>query len=195
MRLRCIRFYKDGIQLRHDSPLLDSADCVSVTFEKQKKDERNDTTTQVATDDSLLCPVRQWTAIVRRLWSYPGTTYDTKVSTVLKEGQLTHITSKMMIEALRDAAESFGLEKLNIAKEDIGTHSIRSGAAMAMYLDEVSVFSIMMIGRWQSDAFLRYIRKQVEQFSHNVSKRMIKHKYFRHIPEQNRNTSYDPRNL
>ena len=53
---------------------------------------------------------------------------------------------------------------------------------MAMYLDEVPVYTIMLIGRWSSDAFLRYIRKQVEQFSHNVSRRMIKNQFFTHVP-------------
>ena len=46
--------------------------------------------------------------------------------------------------------------------------------AMAMSLDQIPVYVIMMIGRWSSDAFLKYIRKQVEQFSHNMAKRMIK---------------------
>ena len=46
---------------------------------------------------------------------------------------------------------------------------------MAMYLDNVPIFTIMLIGRWRSDAFLKYIRKQVEQFSHNVSTRMLTH--------------------
>ena len=54
---------------------------------------------------------------------------------------------------------------------------------MAMYLDEVPVYTIMLIGRWSSDAFLRYIRKQVEQFSHNVSRRMIKNQFFMHVPD------------
>jgi hypothetical protein len=53
---------------------------------------------------------------------------------------------------------------------------------MAMALDDVPPFRIMMIGRWSSDAFLRYIRKQIDQFSHNISKRMNKHMHFRHIP-------------
>ena len=53
---------------------------------------------------------------------------------------------------------------------------------MAMYLDEIPIYTIMMIGRWSSDAWLRYIRKQVDQFSHNVSKRMNKHMHYRHIP-------------
>lgn len=194
LRIRCIRFFKDGIELGHDSPLLEYADCVSVTFEMQKKDEKGDTVTQIATGDILLCPVRMWAAIVRRLWSYPGTTWDTKVSSVWNEGKIEHITSEIMINALNAACESFGWERLNIQPGDIGTHSIRSGAAMAMYLGDVPVYSIMMLGRWSSDAFLRYIRKQVEQFSHNVSKRMIVHQYFRHIPEQDpRTTHQDPR--
>ena len=52
-----------------------------------------------------------------------------------------------------------------------------------MYLGECPVYTIMMIGRWSSDAFLRYIRKQVKQFSHNVSRRMIRFQFHRHIPD------------
>ena len=44
---------------------------------------------------------------------------------------------------------------------------------MEMYLAGVPVYTIMLIGRWSSDAFLRYIRKQVEQFSKHVAKQMI----------------------
>ena len=65
LRLRCIRFFKDGILLSHDSPLLEHADCVAITFEFQKKDERNDTVTQLDTDHSFLSPVRIWAAIVK----------------------------------------------------------------------------------------------------------------------------------
>ena len=71
-------------------------------------------------------------------------------------------------------------------------HSIRSGAAIAMYLDEVPVYTIMLIGRWSSDAFLRYIRKKVEQFSHNVSCRMIKNQHFTHIPHSRSTSHLDP---
>jgi hypothetical protein len=36
---------------------------------------------------------------------------------------------------------------------------------------------------WSSDAFLRYIRKQVLEFSHNVSKRMLRFRTHRHVPD------------
>jgi hypothetical protein len=56
------------------------------------------------------------------------------------------------------------------------------------------VYTIMMFGRWSSDTFLRYIRKQVEQFSHNVSKKMILHQFHRHVPQVNRTINrHDPR--
>ena len=59
----------------------------------------------------------------------------------------------------------------------------RQGAAMEMYLAGVPVYTIMLIGRWSSDAFLRYIRKQVEQFSKDVAQRMLTHRSFRTIPD------------
>jgi hypothetical protein len=42
---------------------------------------------------------------------------------------------------------------------------------------------IMLIGRWSSDTFLHYIRKQVMEFSQNMAKRMLACQNFRHIPE------------
>ena len=54
IRLRCIRFFKDGRIVPHDNLDLAYADCVSITFEMQKKDEKMDTVTQIATGDRLL---------------------------------------------------------------------------------------------------------------------------------------------
>ena len=174
--IRNIRFLSDGKDLPLDHPLLELeyAGCVSITFEFQKKDERMDTVTQLFSGDDVLCPVRQWAAIVRRVLSYPGANLDTPVLAVWRNDKIEHISSVEMVQALRAAVVAVGEDKLGFDKEDIGTHSIRSDAAMAMFLGECPVYVIMMIGRWSSDAFLRYIRKQVEQFSHNVLRRMLR---------------------
>jgi hypothetical protein len=92
IRLRSIRFFKDGRIVPHDNPELVYTDCVSITFEMQKKDEKMDTVTQIATSDRLLCPVRQWAAIVQQIWGYEGATADTKVSAVWVNGRIEHIT-------------------------------------------------------------------------------------------------------
>lgn len=105
------------------------------------------------------------------------------INTYYSCNEYFEVTGEDMKNSLRASASVFGESKLGFKIKDIGTHSIRSGAAMAMYLDEVPVYTIMLIGRWSSDAFLRYIRKQVEQFSHNVSRRMIKNQFFMHVPD------------
>jgi len=66
---------------------------------------------------------------------------------------------------------------------------------MAMFLGGCPVFLIMMIGRWSCDAFLRYIHKQVEEFNHGVSQKMLTHMLHKHIPEYSSPTvsHLDPR--
>ena len=183
LRLRNIRFFRKGRELKHSDPNLALADTVTVTFEFQKSDERHESITMHRSGDNLLCPVRSWASIVRRILSYPGTNADTTVNTVLINGRLKTITSATVRAKLRSAASIIGKDNLGFEPNDVGTHSIRSGAAMAMYLAHVPTFTIMMIGRWSSDAFLRYICKQVEQFSHNVSSRMIRNESFFTTPD------------
>jgi len=89
----------------------------------------------------------------------------------------------MLLNKLRAAADAVGKEELGFEASELGLHSIRSGAAMSMYLTGVPVYTIMLIGRWSSDAFLRYIRKQVQEFSAGVSNKMIKADSFFTIPE------------
>ena len=54
---------------------------------------------------------------------------------------------------------------------------------MAMYLNDIPVYTIMLIGRWSSDAFLRYIRPQVANFSRGVAKAMIRNSDYYHVPD------------
>ena len=52
---------------------------------------------------------------------------------------------------------------------------------MAMCLNDVPTYTIMLVGRWSSDAFLKYIRRQVQEFTSGVSTRMIQRgSFFNH---------------
>ena len=153
LRLGNIRLFEDGLLLNHSNPQCECADNVSITFEFQKKDERNDTVTQKDTDHTFMSPVKIWYAIVKRIRSYTGSNDDTPVSVVWRNKRIQHITSEEVIASLRAAVEAIGEEKIGFKSSKIGTHSIRSGAAMAMFLDKIPVYVIMMIGRWSSDAF------------------------------------------
>jgi hypothetical protein len=180
LTLRNITFHLNGAVLPHSSPLLLAADNVAITFETQKNGRKLDTVTQWATHHDTLCPVKQWSCLVKRIRAYSGANDDTNVSAVWHHGKMHHISSKEVTDALRDGLSVFGSEKLRIQLHEIGTHSIRSGAAMAMYLRGVPVFAIQIIGRWSSDAFMKYIRKQVEEFTFDVSARMLTMQTFVH---------------
>ncbi len=87
----------------------------------------------------------------------------------------------MISNLLKDGVLAIGKTKLGIQRLEVGTHLIRSGAAMAMYLAGVPIFSIMLIVHWSSLAFLKYIRKQVQEFSHGISLKIIEVQSFKHI--------------
>jgi hypothetical protein len=53
---------------------------------------------------------------------------------------------------------------------------------MAMYLAGVPTTTIQLIGRWKSDAFMRYIREQVDCFTENISSKMLKVQSFYTVP-------------
>jgi hypothetical protein len=194
--IRNIRFYRGHEELSHDDPDLAFCDSVTITFEYQKRDERDETVTMYATGDTLLCPVRAWASIVQIVLHQPKTNKDTPCNTVFLEnpnatnpndhsqqlGKFVGLTGKQMISLIRRAAKSIGSKRLGFDPKELGTHSIRSGAAMAMHLDGVPVYSIMLIGRWSSDAFLRYLRPQVKEFTQHIAKRMIQHQHFFSVP-------------
>ena len=127
------------------------------------------------TQDPTLCPVRSWAAICSRIHEYPDATLSTPVNTYIHPDtqKLLRVTSKQVLTSIRAVVTCIGKDTLGYSATDVGTHSLRSAAAMAMYLTGVPDFTIMLIGRWSSDAFLRYIRRQVQEFSSGVSSRML----------------------
>jgi hypothetical protein len=58
--------------------------------------------------------------------------------------QANHDPKKLISSGRTDGATE---ARLGIAKHELGTHSIRLGATMAMYLGECPVYSIMLISR------------------------------------------------
>jgi hypothetical protein len=102
---------------------------------------------------------------------------------VWRHERLNKIASTQVLSALRAASKAVGNAHLGFEPSKMGTHSLCSGAAMDMYLTGVPGYTIMLIGRWSSNAFLCYIRKQVEQFLQHIAKQMLTFRSFQTIPE------------
>jgi hypothetical protein len=121
--------------------------------------------------------------LVNLIWTYPGTTQDTQVRAGWRHGKLEQTSSQQVITMLRAACTTIGSACLGFEPIKISTHSLCLGAAMEMYLIWVPVYTIMLIGRWSSNAFLQYICTQVKQFSKHIAKQMLTHRLFCTIPD------------
>ena len=183
---------RKGGEIDQHSPGIFTAAAVSINFREQKNGEKMDRTTQEATADPLMDPVRVMAHIVTELWKLPGTTRETPICTYYGQGSTRTVSASDALEHLRRVAEVMGPDKLGFTPEQIGTHSLRSGAAMAMFLDNTPVFLIMLIGRWKSDGFLKYIQKQVLETSRGISTRMLKNDLHHVLPSPS-STINDPR--
>jgi len=122
LKLKNLRFFYKGQTVPHDHPNLALADTVTVTFEFQKSDERNESVTMHKSSDPTLCPVILWASIMRRILSYPSTDKNTLVNTIFTNSKLSTISSTTVRVKLRSAASEIGADTLSFEPADIGTH-------------------------------------------------------------------------
>jgi hypothetical protein len=153
---------------------------VSLTFEDQKNNEKNDTRSQRRTDDPILCPVRRSASLVSRILRLvPNHGASTTINTILDSGTVLAMSQEFLRDRLRVTCTALGGKKaFGYSASDIGTKSLRSGAAMALFLMNHSTERIMLLGRWKSAAFLVYIRPQVLEWTNDMSRDMIHHDSF-----------------
>jgi hypothetical protein len=107
------------------------------------------------------CPTNQLrdpTPKLRQFTQVPRTWLPSSQATTSETACATH--AKHLVEKL-----PLGLTRIN--------KSIRSGAAMVLFLQNVSSDQIMILGQWDSEAFLVYIRPQVLEWTNSMSKSMI----------------------
>lgn len=168
----------------HRSNRIWLADTIEITFRIQKNGVVEDQILQWATIDKDLCPVKFWADTISRLQSYPNYSPEWPVYYYFDfaTNKATCISSSEIFDDIKAAVDAIGEDILGFTSKDVGTHSNRSGFAMMMYLGGESVFKIMLIGRWLSNAFLRYIEKQVREFSLGASQKMFKYDTFYNIP-------------
>ncbi|KAL9179582.1 hypothetical protein ACHAXT_008872 [Thalassiosira profunda] len=119
--------------------------------------------------------------VIQRLRSYPN--YNDEWRCTPTDGKrFSNISSSEYLADIRIAVDIIGKDVLGFTSAEVGTHSNRSGGAMMMYLAKTPPYTIMMQGRWHSNAFLRYIEKQVLEFSQGVARKMLLRNTFFNVP-------------
>ena len=153
LKVRNFRFFLNRRLLNHSDKNIFLTDLVSITYKWQKNGERHDSVSMHRcykdNNQNEFNPVYIWAKIITEVRSYQGqeNVDDRKINMFVEKGKMREITSARIRTKLRAAAASVGKEKLGFHPDEIGCHSLRSGAAMAMKLAGVSEYTTMIIGR------------------------------------------------
>jgi hypothetical protein len=175
--------------------LLFSTAFVTIVFEDQKNGKKMDARTQRRSGHQFLCPVLRWGSAVQQIIAtIPNYTDQTNLCSVFLNKEVLDISNSFVRKLLRHTCHLYGgLTMFGFHSHEIGNCSIRSGAAMALFLMENSQAKIMILGRLSWDAFLVYIRPQVLEWTHNMSCDMIYLDFFFDAASRDLVTSDDPR--
>ena len=134
----------------HQHPdLLALASYVTIIFVDQKSGKKMDARTQQQTGLPFLCPVLRFVSLVQRIRRLiPTATDDTNISTIIINRSIMKITSTYVRTQLRLTCRTFGGKAVfGFDAQEIGNKSIRSGAAMSLFLTNTHTDRIMILGR------------------------------------------------
>ena len=95
------------------------------------------------------------------------------MNTSYVQGKRIEVTSKLITKGLKREVKSIGKEHLGIKADTVGKKSIRTYISMYLYINKFYTPTIMLMGRWKIDCFMKYLQNHVNQFSKEVSSRMI----------------------
>ncbi len=160
-----------------DKSLIEKSEFVTVCFVNQKNGEKMERRSQKKTGVTPLCPVQAWGEVILQLVKdFPSEDerHNTPVCRYKQFGETREVTANDVKNLLRATCESGeGGDKYGMRPEELGTRSIRSGAAMALAVQGgQSDSKIMTLGRWKSNAFLKYIRPQTLEWAGSTSVEM-----------------------
>ena len=199
LTLRNVTFRDTNSQLvlNTDPELATKAAFVTICFVDQKNGTKMEKRSQRRSGKRILCPVAAWVSVVQRvIRAFPEESdkEDLPVCAYKMAGHRGEITSSQVIRLLRTTCQVYdGENRYGIAESEIGTRSIRSGAAMALAVQgNASDKKIMMLGRWKSLAFLNYIRPQVLEWAGSASSDMTQVRKFLDIGGRQTTTTMRP---
>jgi len=156
-------------------------DTISLTIDNQKNGRRGDTLSHHALKDrdNECCPVR---AVVSRVIALvrDKAKPETPLCAFREAPSLSwqYVRSKDMVSAVQDAIPLCGDDTTGYKEEDVGSHSLRSGGATALYINGFDAMAIQRAGRWTSDTFMMYIHSQLDVVSRGLSEAMAKKTHF-----------------
>jgi hypothetical protein len=187
--LRNIHFTMDGkVYNAIHAPLYDETDLGRITFASlqfsdQKNAVKGEQVGHRATSDSTWCPAKALGRLVLHLRKHnakPHTPIFHHYNTYDKKWY--KVTSTFITNGLRHAATSVE-DITGISPTLISARSLRPGGATALLCAGIDKDAIQLLGRWKSDAMLRYLRIQAASLQFNYAQQMLDHGAYTFHPQ------------
>jgi hypothetical protein len=160
-----------------DHDLLTATFCM-LTFSEQKNAIRGEKVGHSTSGDPIFCPVR---AIARRVIHLRrnGADPHTPIHCYYEQfrGRLLRVPGPSINILLRQSASLLGLNP-----EDCTIKALRATGAMALITARIDSNLIRLLGRWQSDAMLRYLHVQAVPVLQNFARAMRLHGHLQALP-------------
>ena len=180
LRKSDVTLWYQGRRLDNDSALntLLAADGATICLENQKNGFRGCTLHHHPSHHQRFCPVK---ALARLIYHMRGMPPHTPLGTFRTAAGTAQVTASNIRDMLRQTAVGQQLSSHGYDLSRIGSHSLRSGGAMALRLAGYDDDMIKKLGRWSSNTYLIYIQTQVAQFTQGVAPQMARRLHFHNV--------------
>ena len=169
-------------------PLNDETDVRKITFatllfSDQKNAVRGEQVGHRATSDDHICPAKALGRLALHLRRHqaeptcPIFRHFNPVRNRWYDVKPQHVTN-----ALRHSANATE-QQTGITSKLLSARSLRPGGATALLCAGVDSNAIQLLGRWKSDAMLRYLRIQATSHAQNYAQRMLDHGSYTFHPQ------------
>ena len=147
IRLRGIAFYKKRRKLLITDTTLHLADFVAITFHLKKRTAKVGETIMIhRTHGANLNPAAHWAHTICQIMAIPKWNPDWPVHTIHRNGKVADVTNTKISTLVKATVVDIGVDILGFGQDDVNTHSNQAAAAMVMYLANVPVYTIMLVG-------------------------------------------------
>lgn len=173
IRRQDVKLWRNNQLLDHRLPFeeLILADAVTIRLENQKNGFKGAILHHFASGRAL-CPVRSAVLLVHPIAHLPR---DTGLGTYISaDGAIRRVNAAEVRAAVHCGAVGDGLPARGYDLDRIGSHSLRSGGATHLKLCGCDELTIMKLGRWSSNTYLRYIQTQIGELNRGLATKMAR---------------------
>ena len=171
IELRDVTFVVNGREVSWKGNI-DNASEVLITFRNQKNGKKMETISQSRTDLDL-CPCKVMIRLVKRLRNHKETNDTTQLNTYYFNGRVGFVRNTDINNKLKSTVTTMGKDDLGIESNEVGTHSLRASFALMLALMGEPDSRIMILGRWKSEAFKKYIERQIVRVRDTTASRAL----------------------